>query len=190
MVTMYNTMMPLIFGGVLNMVFTKTPLYKKAKTPIDAGKTFRGKRIFGDNKTVIGFISMIVFCCISQVAWGLLNHYAGWDQYNESFNRYGNTVLYNVILGLIYGFVYMISELPNSFVKRQLDIEAGKTDKGFKGFVFFLVDQIDSLVGVMAVLWIVAGFPFWKYLAYVALGGATHILINVTLYKLHIRKNL
>lgn len=190
MIVMYITMMPLIFGGILNMIFTKTTLYKKYKTPIDRNKTFRGKRILGDNKTVIGFISMIVFCCISQIVWGLICSAINIDKYNETYTLFANNIAFNSIIGAIYGFVYMISELPNSFIKRQLDIRSGKTDRGLKGTIFFIIDQIDSLLGVMAILCIVAGLSFWKYLGYIALGGLTHAIINLTLYKLHIRRNI
>ena len=69
---MYITMLPLILSGIMNMVFVKkSKLYKKYNFPIDMHKTLKdGKRIFGDNKTAIGFISMIVFCIIIQVMYG------------------------------------------------------------------------------------------------------------------------
>ena len=60
---MYLTMFPVAVGGILNMIFTKTKFYNKHKYPIDHNKTLKdNKRIFGDNKTYIGFISMINFC--------------------------------------------------------------------------------------------------------------------------------
>ena len=84
----------------------------------------------------------------------------------------------------------MIFELPNSFIKRRLDIIPGKTDKGIKGMIFFLVDQFDSILGVILVLAIVSGISFREYVEYVLLGGFTHVVINLFLYILKIRKNL
>ena len=50
---------------------TKTSFYKKHKYPIDGYRTTKsGIRIFGDNKTWIGFISMIVFSIIFQLLIG------------------------------------------------------------------------------------------------------------------------
>lgn len=190
MIVMYITMMPLILSGIMNMIFTKTTLYNKYKIPIDRNKTFRGKRILGDNKTVIGLISMTVFCCISQVIWGMICSAINLDGYNETYTVFTNNITFNSIVGALYGFVYMISELPNSFIKRQLDIESGKTAEGLKGIIFFIVDQIDSLIGVMAILCIIAKLPFLRYIEYIVLGGLTHIIINLTLYKLHIRRNI
>ena len=70
--TMYVTMSSVIFGGIANMIFCKTPFYKKHNAPIDFGRTYKNKRIFGENKTWIGFLGMIVFCMIGQVLFGFL----------------------------------------------------------------------------------------------------------------------
>ena len=37
---MYVTSMPVILGGVSNMIFTKTPLYQNHRTPIDGGYVY------------------------------------------------------------------------------------------------------------------------------------------------------
>ena len=188
---MYLTMSPLIAGGIANMIFTKTPLYKKYKSPMDFGKKCKdGRRVFGENKTWIGFFSMIVFCAIFQIMLGYISTWLNIDQYNDLYNIYENTLLLNTIFGVLVGFVYMISELPNSFIKRRLNIDAGKTDKGVKGFLFFIIDQIDSLVGVMLVLFLFSDFSFWKYLGYVAIGAFTHISVNLILYLTKVRKNI
>ena len=188
---MYLTMLPLIAGGIANMIFTKTPLYKKHKAPIDFNKKCKdGRRVFGENKTWIGFFSMIVFCTIFQIALGGFSSLLKIDQYNDLYNIHGNTLLLNTIFGILVGFVYMISELPNSFIKRRLNIDAGKTDSGIKGFLFFVIDQIDSLLGVMLVLFLFSDFSFWKYLGYVALGALTHISVNLILYLTKVRKNI
>lgn len=46
----------------------------------------------------------------------------------------------------------MLSELPNSFVKRQLGIRPGEQGPRVLGVVLYVVDQIDLLVGVCLVL--------------------------------------
>jgi hypothetical protein len=84
----------------------------------------------------------------------------------------------------------MIFELPNSFIKRRIDIPSGKTVSGVKGILFFIVDQIDSLVGVMFVLYLLSDISFGRYLAYVGVGGLTHIVINLLLKLLKIRRNV
>ena len=164
---MYATMLPIVFGGVLNMVFVKTPVYKKHCAPIDRGQLWRdGKRIFGDNKTWIGFWSMVFFCMVSQVFWGWVCDRSGWNSIHDLYRVRENTLGLNVLTGTLYG------------------------ERSAVGAVFFVVDQIDSLIGVMLVLMAFSGISFGRYLGYLALGAGTHILVNLILYLLHIRKNL
>lgn len=187
----YITMMPLIFAGIFNMIFTKTNLYKKNKFPIDFGRNFvDGKRLFGDNKTYIGFVSMIMFCLIFQVIWGIICCKFEFENFNELYLIYSNTIHFNILVGLLFGFTYMICELPNSFIKRRINIVPGKTDKGLKGVIFFVIDQIDSLIGVFFVLMLLNGMSFSRYLLYLLVGAVTHILINLLLYGLRIRRNV
>ena len=188
---LYITMLPLILSGVVNMLFAKTPIYKKYKVPIDNNKNwFDGKRIFGDNKTVIGFISMLVFSIIFQVLWGYVGELCQLNSQNDWYLIYSNSIKYNVVSGFLVGFVYMLFELPNSFIKRRINIIPGKTDKGIKGIVFFVIDQIDSLIGVFLVLKLLSGMAWSKYFLYLLVGGLTHITINLMLWLMGIRRNL
>lgn len=187
----YITMMPLIFGGILNMLFTKTSIYKNLKSPIDKGVILSdGKRLFGDNKTWIGFFSMIFFCIISQILWGFVCKIKAVNALNDLYRVYDNSVLFNCVSGFIIGFVYMICELPNSFIKRRLNIDSGKTDKGLKGIVFFVIDQIDSLIGVFALFCLFTSNGLNVFMCYLLVGALTHIIINLILYKLRVRRNV
>ncbi len=173
------------------MVFTKTPLYRKWSTPIDGGRHWKdGKRLFGDNKTWIGFGAMIVFCAVFQMLCGWMCNGLAWNGMNDLYRHHANTPGFNALFGTGIGFVYMLCELPNSFVKRRLQIAPGKTGRGAVGLLFFLIDQIDSLVGVMLVLFFVAQISIARYFAYVFLGAMTHIGINLVLYGIKVRKNI
>lgn len=188
---MYVTAMPVILGGVGNMVFTKTPLYKNHRAPMDGGRTFLdGKRILGDNKTWIGFASMTALTALSQVGWGAWCKLRGLDAVHDLYRVRKNTLALNLVTGTLYGFAYAVCELPNSFIKRRVDIRPGKTEHSAVGKVFFVVDQIDSLLGVFLVLKRYSGISWARYLQYICLGAGTHVGVNFVLYKLHIRKNL
>lgn len=188
---MYITTLPVILSGILNMVFTKTKVYKKYNFPIDKNKYLAdGKRIFGDNKTWIGFASMIFICIAVQLLWGSVARLSGLDAHNELYHLHQNRFSYNLLIGALWGLVYMLLELPNSFIKRRLDIEPGKTKKSAVGAVFFVIDQIDSLIGVAAVIYFFSDISFVKCLGYIALGGITHIVVNLILFKLKVRRNL
>lgn len=190
--TMYITMMPVILAGISNMVVVKRNWFKKRAKPMDGGKELKdGKRIFGNNKTWLGFLTMIGCSIVTHVVWGLICRlFTDMQNMNQLYLCYENTLLYNIIVGAIMGTAYMIFELPNSFIKRRLDIPDGKTERGFKGKLFFVIDQLDSMFGVILVLAVASKISLLQYINYVLLGGLTHICVNLVLYKLKIRRNL
>lgn len=188
---LYLTCLPVILSGILNMVFTKTRFYARHHSPMDRGFCLPdGKRLFGDNKSWTGFVSMIVLCTLTQLLCGGLIQLLGWEGYNDFYRVHANTPGYNLLIGALTGFVYMICELPNSFIKRRLDIAPGKTKKSPLGVLFFLIDQIDSLLGVMLVIVLFARLTALDYLEYLLVGGLTHAFLNVSLYLLKIRRNV
>lgn len=186
---MYVTMIPVILAGIFNMLFVKTPLYARLKRPMDGGKNFwDGRRLLGDNKTWAGFCGMILAGGLAQLLWGWVCLKIPEMCYIYSYH--GNTPLFNLLAGGAMGLAYMLFELPNSFVKRRLDIPCGKTVQGVKGAVFFAVDQVDSLFGVGIVFAALYPMPLWQYFLYILLGAVTHIAVNWLLYKAGIRRNL
>lgn len=189
---MYATLMPVVIAGAANMLFTKSALYRSHNAPIDGGRLFSDKkRIFGDNKTWAGFFGMIAAACLSQLVWGLLSKcIIPLGETNEMYKNYDNTLFFNAMAGLLFGLAYVLCELPNSFIKRRIGIPSGKTAGGITGAVFFLIDQTDSLFGVVLVLAMLTNITFAQYIQYIILGAFTHIALNYILLKLKIRKNL
>lgn len=188
---MYFTMMPLILAGIANMIFTKTELYRVHRNPMDHGRVMAdGKRILGDNKTWIGFFSMIIFCIFFQLMFGFFCDLTNLNAHCDIYVAHENTIGLNLLFGSFTGLIYMLFELPNSFIKRRLNIQDGKTGRGWKGLLFFVIDQIDSLVGVMLLVYLFSDITIGKYFLYVLLGGLTHIIINVLLYLVKVRKNI
>jgi hypothetical protein len=57
-----------------------------------------------------------------------------------------------ILIGMLLGLGMTCGELPNSFLKRQLDILPGKGATGISGVIFFLFDQIDLAVGIWVFL--------------------------------------
>ena len=187
---MFVTMCPTLFGGVFNMLFVKTPLYQKLRRPIDGGRVWSdGQRIFGDNKTFAGFAGMTVGTLLSQVLWGLVLKITSQSKRSDLYVRHENRAGFNALAGGLFGFAYALLELPNSFAKRRFEIRPGKTEKGLVGKVFFVIDMIDSMFGVMLVLFFLTPMSILKYFGYIAFGGAVHFLANLAMFKTGIRKN-
>ena len=75
----------------------------------------------------------------------------------------------------------MVGELPNSFLKRQLDIRPGQPAVGLWQHFFFVVDQIDSIVAGLLAVALVVPVPLTTWLVVILSGGIVHWLFNVTL---------
>lgn len=189
---MYVTLMSVILAGIMNMFFTKTKLYRLYRVQIDRGKKLAdGQDIFGENKTWNGFFSMIFFNVISQVVVGFFcKNISFLYGRNYVYTSVENNFVNNIIIGFCLGFAYVIFELPNSFIKRRLKISPGKTVGGIKGFLFFIFDQVDSIIGVTVVLSIWYKMSIKQFLLFIVLGAITHIVVNLFLYLIRIRKNI
>ena len=189
-ISLYISMLPVILGGVFNMLFVKIKALDFLRIPIDGGKSLKGKRIFGNSKTVLGFIGMMLGSALATIFWGIFLKQTGLEHYNLIYKNYPNTVYFNLLSGALFGFAYMIFELPNSFIKRRFDIDATTRGRFPANMVTFVYDQIDSMIGVMLVLAIFAGLRFPQYILAVLLGGITHVAVNMILILFKVRKYL
>ena len=90
------------------------------RMPLDGGRTFRGKRLFGDNKTWRG--AVVTIGTTTLAAWALAQLSACcWPL--PTLVPFAET--HPVVWGLLLGTGYIVGELPNSFAKRQLGISPG-----------------------------------------------------------------
>lgn len=190
-IMLYVTLLPPIIAGVFNMIWCKLPILKSLQIPMDFNKNFIDKkRIFGDHKTWKGFIGYLILNPLFTTIWGLICNISNINNYNYFYINYDNTFLYNLFIGFLLGLGYSLFELPNSFIKRRLDIKPGKTTNGFKKLFFIFLDQADSVFGVCLVVCLFYKLGLKLYLIYVLLGALTHIVFNMILYFLKLRKNM
>lgn len=94
----------------------------------------------------------------------------------------------SVLLALALGFGYCLAELPNSFLKRRLGIKEGVTSYRHKWF-FIILDQADSAFGCLLVYKILLPISWKVFWMTIIFGTVVHLLINVLLYSLGLRKN-
>ena len=191
--SLYITMFPVILAGVFNMLFLKIPFLKSYCRPIDGGKNWiDGKRIFGDSKSVLGFWLMTLLGGFMELFWGLLLKGLGETKRSLLYLYFENAPGFNFLIGMLFGFLYMLFELPNSFIKRRLSVSAsaqGDRRRGLK-LIFFILDQIDSMLGIMLCLGILVHLTPAQTVLAIFLGGFTHVLVNCLLILFRVRKYL
>lgn len=190
-ICMYITLTPIIITGPINMLFCKKDILAPLNIPIDNNIVLKdGNRLFGSNKTLKGFLGYVLFCAIFTVMWGSFLKLLNLENYNYFYFYHENNLFFNIFTGSLVGIAYALFELPNSFLKRRLNIKPGEKAPGPGKILFSILDQIDSLFGCVLVVAIFYKMSFLFYVFYVAIGGLTHFFINIILYVLRWRKTL
>src|SRR5215813_12627113 len=172
---------PLLIGLALHGFCIKFNRLAFLCRPIDRGWSFRGKRIFGDNKTYRGVVVVGLGTAIGFGLQSLLLHRIASIRSIELFNY---SFFKAVAIGLAVGVAAILSELPNSFIKRWFEIAPGSAAKGWKGLVLYVYDQIDFLLGTWLVLAIVAPITIERVLLSSGLLLVAHRLMSSVGYAL------
>jgi CDP-diglyceride synthetase len=117
-------MLAFVLAGVAQTAWFASALSRRFAIPLDGGLTLGGTRIFGDHKTLRGFLIMLPASAVSFVVLASLVHNpAALGLWPLTLGGYAR-------LGAIAGFGFMAGELPNSFVKRRLGIGPGAVARG------------------------------------------------------------
>lgn len=189
--SLYLTLMPVILAGVANMIFCKSSLLDSVNQPIDAGRLLGdGRRLFGSNKTWKGFWGMVFWGLLAQLVWSyFLASQPDLEKLHLIYAHYPNKLATNFPLGILLGLAYVVFELPNSYLKRRLDISPGKTAKDAWKYPFILLDQIDSLIGILLVLHLYISLDWAQVIGLLLVGTLTHLGVNRLLYLAKLRQN-
>lgn len=177
---------PLLLAAVVQGLCIRYDWLPSFKKPLDLGLNLRGKRILGDHKTWRGLAVNVVFCTLGSMvqAWfqrkGYLPHWLPFFDYAKE----------GPFIGLLLGLGMTVGELPNSFMKRRLDIAPGQSKKGFWGMIFFLFDQVDLAVGIWVFLFFVIRPSPWVILWSFVITIVFHVAISGTGYLLGMRKTV
>ncbi len=173
-VTSLYLMLPLVISGIIHMVVVRSNVFKVIKIPIH-------QQAFGENKTWRGVLVMPVLSMLG--VWAT-------QQIPVEGSELVTVSLVNesaIILGILLGLGYVIFELPNSFIKRRLGIAPGKLPPS-KKIIFIIIDQADSAIGCALVYLLMKDISVMIFLIIIFLGPLIHLLVNLTLYLLGLRK--
>jgi hypothetical protein len=175
-----------VVAGFAHSAWLRSQWSSKLMIPLDGGMTIRGRRVFGDNKMVRGFIVMIPAAAASFA--GLFS-VLSMALPSVADSLWSLSLLGYSLLGASAGFGFMAGELPNSFVKRQLDIAPGQPPRGRAGAALsFVVDRLDSIVGMLLAISFVAPTPWKTWLLVLVIGPGIHFAFSVLLYRIGVKE--
>lgn len=158
--TIAYMILPIFFAGTTFIIILKANMLDFLSYPIDLGLKFRGKRVFGKNKTLRGPLVMSFFTTI----YGWIINYL----FNNPLNLDTREI---ITIFFLIGISYSLGELPNSFVKRQLNIPPGKTSKN----IFIIIDTFDSLFACGIIYFLLFKLPLTIVLSALLIGGFLHL---------------
>lgn len=147
-------------AGIANLVpplANKIPVLNQWKTPLDFGKSYKGKRIFGDNKTWRGLVIGVMAAMLSAVAIAKLNQ-----------NVVGTSS--QLAVGFMLGFGSLLGDAIESFIKRQIGIKPGQS--------WMPYDQLDYIIGGLIFVSFVVVVPAWAILTIIFVYFGLHFIFS------------
>lgn len=168
-------------AGIANttpILAVRLPGLRTLSAPLDDGKKFRGKRIFGDHKTWRGLLSgMIAGALIVGIQIILFHHYAWIRRVSSPISYRDLSVL---ALGLLLGFGALLGDAIESFLKRQWNIAEGHT--------WFPFDQLDYVIGGLLFSAVYIRLPAVDYAWTVVIWFVMHIVFSYLGYWLKLKE--
>lgn len=161
---------PAAVANGLAVVANRVPGLKNWGTPMDFGRSHRGKRIFGDNKTWRGFSFGIAMGCLAATV-----QYYLWIPPEFA----GKSLAFMVLLSALLGSGALIGDAVESFLKRRAGIKAGAS--------WFPFDQLDYIFGGILLSLVLMRLPFELYVWIVILYFGIHLLTVYVFFKLGVR---
>jgi hypothetical protein len=169
-------LLPLLGGAIASGLCIRFGWLRALARPIDGGRTLGGRPIFGPNKTLRGVVAVVIGNTLVLGLQSTALHYAPAIRRVELFD-YG--MVNGWLVGLAVGTLAALAELPNSFLKRRLNIPAGQSGPGAMGALFYFVDQVDILVGVWLAYSLVVDVTLWRVVLSVGLIFVLHQAVTL-----------
>jgi hypothetical protein len=177
-------LLPLLVGLVFHGLCIKYGWLSDLARPVDFEARLRGKRLFGANKTFRGLVAVGLGSGVLLALQSEVLHDLAGPRSLELFDYSG---VNGWLLGFGLGAAAMAAELPNSLIKRQMGIAPGKPVPGLWAVPFYVLDQVDLLLGAWLVLSLVMPVTARAVVLSIGFLFVVHQLFTVIGYALGMR---
>ena len=175
-------------AGVAHVLWLHSPRSAPFALALDGGWRWRGRRLFGPNKTLRGFLVLVpataaVFAALGAARDALPGWLAAglWPLRTDQL----------FLLGAWAAFWFMAGELPNSFLKRQWDISPGEVPGfGVRRWLCLALDRVDSIVAMLLAVALVVPLPALTAVVVLTVGAGVHFFFSSLLYFAQVKRRL
>ena len=168
----FYLMLPAYFANMAPVIVKGS--FKSLKIPLDFNKKINKKPILGENKTFRGLIFGVLFAVIIAYLQFLLHNNN--ILADIAIIDYSNWLL----IGFLLGFGAIFGDLVESYVKRRMNYEPGRS------FVPF--DQIDFVIGALIFVYPLVILSLDKIVVMLFLSFILHIIVNHIAFYMNIRR--
>ena len=169
-------LLPLFIAGLIHhCLIIKRNLFAILAKPIDFGLTIGQKRLFGDSKTLRGFVAMAF---LTGIMFWPLNFLLGLPLKIHPF-----------LAGILLGLGYSLGELPNSFIKRMFGLKESSLINGPARILQHIFDQTDSVIGALLAFLLVYTPSMLLITVLFFTGTLLHIIVDLALYNFGYKKD-
>jgi CDP-2,3-bis-(O-geranylgeranyl)-sn-glycerol synthase len=175
--------LPVLGAHVAHAPVLRWQLLRPLTRPIDGGRTLRGRRLLGDNKTWRGALVMSSGAFAATLAVRRTPWYR--DRLPAAV-RDAPPAAHAAALAV--GVV--VGELPNSLLKRQLGIAPGSQRGSVAGVALSVFDQADFVPATILLLRPIWRMPVRQALDAFATVAVGHACVNVVGYAIGARETL
>ena len=172
-------------AGVVHVFWLKSRWSLYWQQPLDGNLHWRGRRLFGPHKMLRGLMVLPLAAALTFLLFSWLRPYL--PELIEQ-GMWPLSPAHYAALGFVCGLAFMLAELPNSFLKRQLDIGAGQAaHHPLLRRVFLLTDRCDSELGVLLVVSLLLPVTVATWGWTLLLGAGLHAGFSYLLYVLGVK---
>jgi CDP-2,3-bis-(O-geranylgeranyl)-sn-glycerol synthase len=168
-------------AGIANMMpifAAQVSWLKRFTAPLDLGRSFRGKRIFGSHKTWRGLVAGIIFSTLTLWLQQLAVPHFSWLQ--PWTNEVNYTQLPTVVLGPLFAVGALGGDAVESFFKRQRGIAPGRG--------WFPFDQTEYIIGAAIASTPFVSLSLLQYAVLIVLWLVIHVIASATGYLMGVKE--
>lgn len=175
----------LALAGVAHVAWLRSRWSRRFALPLDGAATWRGQRLFGANKTWRG---LMVMPLAAALGFGLAAQFRTYLPIWLANGIWNAPVSRLALAGLLCGLAFMLAELPNSLLKRQMGIAPGQAPQQPLLRTWCLViDRIDSTLGALIVLSLMLPLPAMTWFWVPLFGISLHWTFSYAMYLLKLK---